>query len=66
MAEQDGESLSPTVTKVLDEFTGSLGKVAGIPDDTVKRLDTLLRKGKVPKADEISAAVFPASGDDAA
>jgi hypothetical protein len=65
MAEQDENVLSPTVTKVLEEFASALSEDAAIPDNTVDRLDGLLRKGKVPKVEEISAAVFPPAEGDA-
>lgn len=65
MAEQDENALSPTVTKVLDEFATALSEDAAIPDSTVERLDGLLRKAKVPKVEEISAAVFPPADGDA-
>ena len=59
MGEQKDESLSPTVKKVLDEYLTALHADEEIDNEAVDRLDTLLRKGKVPKLDDIDAALFP-------
>ena len=48
MADQHEEQLSPTVTKVLDEFLAVLNADNDIDEDTAERLDTLLRSGKAP------------------
>ena len=66
MADQHEEQLSPTVTKVLDEFLTVLKADEGIDDNTAERLDTLLRSGKAPKADDLEAALFPAIKGDGA
>ena len=64
MAEQDDEPLSPTVTKVLDEYLAALHTDDDIDNKMAGRLDALLRKGNVPKPDDIDAALFPpAEGD---
>ena len=51
-------SLSPTLVKVLDEYRDTLLKNNQIDGDAVGRLDQLLRRGKVPKFEEIDKAVF--------
>ncbi len=61
MAEQDDDPLSPTVTKVLDEYLAALLADNAVDNDTADRLDALLRKGKVPKPEEIDAALFPSA-----
>lgn len=64
MAEQDDDPLSPTVTKVLDEYLAALHADDDLGNDAADRLDALLRKGKVPKPEDIDAALFPpAEGD---
>ena len=50
--------LSPTVVHVLGNFTEAMHGEDDIPDYAVERLDALLKKGTVPKADDISAALF--------
>ena len=64
MAEQDDDPLSPTVTKVLDEYLAALHADNAIDNEAADRLDALLRKGKVPKPEEIDAALFPPAEDD--
>ena len=59
MAEYKTEPISPTVTKVLDEYLAVLHADEEIDDEAAARLDALLRKGKVPKFDDIDAALFP-------
>ena len=62
MSEQDDSLLSPTVTKVLDKYLAALKADEKIDDAAAERLDAFLRKGKIPKPDEIDAALFPADG----
>jgi len=59
MAEYKNESISPTVKKVLDEYIAVLHADEEIDIEAADRLDALLRKGKVPKFDDIDAALFP-------
>lgn len=59
MAEHKDEPLSPTVSKVLDEYLAALHADEKISKEAADRLDTLLRKGKVPKFDDIDAALSP-------
>ncbi|WP_323760494.1 hypothetical protein [Maricaulis sp.] len=64
MAANTNEPLSPTVTKVLDRYLAALHADDDIDNELADRLDALLRKGKVPKLDDINAAFFtPAEGD---
>ena len=64
MVELDDDPLSPTVTKVLDQYLATLHADNAIDNDAADRLDALLRKGKVPKPEQIDAALFPpAEGD---
>lgn len=59
MAEYKNESISPTVKKVLDEYIAVLHADDEIDNEAVDRLNAVLRKGKVPKFDDIDAALFP-------
>ena len=59
MVENKNESISPTVKRVLDEYFAVLHADEEIDNEAVDQLDALLRKGKVPKFDEIDAALFP-------
>lgn len=59
MAEHRTESISPTVTKVLDEYIAVLHADENIASEAVDRLDALLRNGKIPKFDDIDAALLP-------
>ena len=57
--EKEEGSLSPTVTKVLDEYLGALKSDPDIENEAADRLDALLRRGKPLKSEEIDAALFP-------
>jgi hypothetical protein len=59
MAEYKNESISPTVIKVLDEYIAALHADDEIDNEAVDRLNAVLRKGKVPKFDDIDAALSP-------
>lgn len=59
MAEYKNRSISPTVKTVLDEYIAVLHANDKIDNQAADRLDALLRKGKVPKFDDIDAALFP-------
>ena len=66
MAENKQRSqLSPTVTKVLDDFISAMREDEDIPNEKISRLDEILRKGLTPKQDEISNAVFPPTDGEA-
>ena len=58
MSKLDDEPLSPTVSKVLDEYLDALFADDEFDNGMVDRLGILLRKGKVPKPDDIDAALF--------
>lgn len=61
----DPIGLSPTVLKVIDHFTAGMRADDGIEDDVIDRLEKLLRKGAVPKPDEINEALFERPADSA-
>lgn len=73
MDQDPGPPISPTLVKVLNKFLEVMKADEFIEDAAADRLDTLLRRGKTPKPDEISAALFSppedvehgAGGDDA-
>lgn len=59
MADEDnGVGLSPTVLVVIDKFVSVMRADDTIENQVVDRIEGLLRKGTVPKADEINAALF--------
>lgn len=58
MAGHNDNPISPTVTKVLDEYRQSLHSDEGLSNELADRLDGLLRKGRVPKIDDIDEALF--------
>lgn len=64
MVEHKKESMPPTVKRVLDEYITVLNADEKIENEAAERLDALLRKGKVPKLDEIDAALFPSPKGD--
>lgn len=57
--ENDHLVLSPTVSHVVEKFVAAMRADAEIADDAIDRLDQLLRKGVVPKPEDINAALFP-------
>jgi hypothetical protein len=57
MSEEQENPLSPTVSKVLDEYLATLKGDEEIDNEAAKRLDTLLRQGKVPKFEDIDTAL---------
>lgn len=59
MPEYKNESISPTVKKVLDQYVADLHADEEIDNEAADRLDALLRKGTIPKFDDIDAALFP-------
>ena len=58
--------LSPTVSKVLDKCLATLEGDEEIDNEAAKRLDTLLRQGKVPKFEEIDKAISETKSADKA
>ncbi|WP_353428860.1 hypothetical protein [Paracoccus denitrificans] len=59
MSEPDNSILSPTVANVLDEYLAALTSDKDVDDEAAKRLDAVLRSGKVPKPEDIDAALYP-------
>lgn len=59
MDQEQGPPISPTLDKVLQKFLEVMKADEAIENAAADRLDTLLRSGKVPKPDEISAALYP-------
>lgn len=57
--ENDVLVLSPTVSHVVEQFVAAMRADSEIADDAIDRLDQLLRKGVVPKLEDINAALFP-------
>ena len=57
--------LSPTVVQVFDQFVAVLRADDAMQNDAVDRLEKLLRKGNVPKPEEIYAALFESPLDGA-
>ena len=50
--------LSPTVTRVINEFSVALRTDETIDNEMVDRLEQLLGTGKVPKPQEIKSTLF--------
>ena len=64
MANEDNHvGLSPTVLHVIEQFAAAMRADDGVEGHTIDRLEKLLRKGAVPKPDEIKAALFDPSPD---
>lgn len=64
MPDQDDIPLSPTLEKVLEAFVDAMKIDEDIENAAADRLDALLRSGKTPKPDDISAALFPPPDDE--
>lgn len=60
----ENEPLSPTATKVLDAYRAALDSDDSVDNELAIRLDNLLRKGKVPKPDQIYAILFSSEEGD--
>lgn len=66
MANEDSHvGLSPTVLHVIEQFVAAMRADDGVEGHAIDRLEKLLRKGAVPKPDEINAALFdpPLNGE---
>lgn len=63
--EDDRVVLSPTVLKVVAQFSAAMRADNEIEEDAIDRLEKLLRQGTVPKPDTIYTALFnaPLDGD---
>lgn len=57
MSEEQENPLSPTVSKVLDEYLAALEEDEEIDSEAATRLDALLRQGKVPRFEDIDKAL---------
>jgi hypothetical protein len=64
MAGHEEKPVSPTVTRVLDAYIDALRSDEDLSEEQVKRLDSLLREGKVPKIDDIDEALYPPTAKD--
>ena len=64
MPKQNNKVLSPTVIKVLDEYLDALHADDSLDDEAVSRLDALLRRGQVPKPEDIDTVLFPPTDED--
>ena len=58
-----GPRLPATVDQIVECFISSLRSDGHMETETIDRLDDLIRKGVVPKPDEISAALFEPAGN---
>lgn len=66
MSEEVNHIVVPqTVLQVIERFVATMREDPDIPNDAINRLETILRKGTVPKIDDINTALFepPAEGE---
>jgi len=63
MGKDPNSSVSPTVSQVIDQFILAMREDDGIENQSIDRLEEILRKDSVPKANEVSAALFDPSKD---
>lgn len=66
MANDDSSplGLSPTVVQVIEAFAAAMRADNGIDSAAVDRVEKLLKRGAVPKPDDINAVLFePPKGD---
>ena len=63
--DDDHGGLSPTVLHVMGQFAAAMRADDEVEGHAIDRLEKLLRKGAVPKPDEINTALFdsPPDGD---
>lgn len=64
MSKQNSEPLSPTVNKVINEYIRVLRDDNTIDNGIIKNLDNLLRKGVLPKSQDIAAVLFSPPNDE--
>ena len=62
-SENEPSTLSPALLQVIDRFLAAMRADDSVPNDAIARLEKLLRKGAVPKPDDISAALLVPSPD---
>jgi len=63
MNENNHTVVPKMVLQVMDKFVAAMRADPDIPDDAISRLDDLLRKGTVPKPDDINAVLFEPPSD---
>ena len=63
MVQEQGPPSSPTLVKILQKFLAAMKADEALEDAAAERLDALLQTGRVPKQDEISAALSPETGN---
>lgn len=56
--ENNHMGFSPTVLLVVETFVAAMRADPAIADGAITRLDNFLRKGTIPKPDEINAILF--------
>jgi hypothetical protein len=54
----DAPTPPPTTTRILEQFSAALREDTKIPAEAASRIEALLRKGKVPKVEDLQAAIF--------
>lgn len=60
---EDSFGLSPTVTRIINEFSASLHADETIDNALVNRVEQLLATGKVPKPPVIKSTLFETDKD---
>ena len=65
-AKKHSAALSPTVSQVIDKYIDALRADDDIGTAAAEALDLLLRKGTVPKPEDIDTALFTAPPEDGA
>ncbi|MEO1922834.1 MAG: hypothetical protein ABGW84_13235 [Sphingomonadaceae bacterium] len=66
MSEEPDHPLSPTVAKILDQYLAVLEKDENLDAEAAKRLDNILRQGKIPKFEDIDKALSGTKSADVA
>jgi len=65
MAMESKNTVVPqTILQIMEQFVAAMRADPDIPDDAISRLEILLRKGAVPRPDDINAALFESQEDD--
>ena len=55
--------LSPTVSRVIEEFSAAMRADETIDNEMVDRLEQLLRSGTIPKSTEIKSTLFSSESE---
>ncbi|NQT74409.1 MAG: hypothetical protein HQ553_16830 [Chloroflexi bacterium] len=59
MSEEGNHIVIPqTVLQVIERFVAAMREDSEIPNDAINQFEILLRKGTVPKPDDIKTALF--------